>query len=65
MSQLKPPCGASPNVACAEMLRENGTPVWYLRAENEGHGFARKENADYEFYATVMCLRAALLAEKP
>jgi hypothetical protein len=28
--------------------------VWYLRAENEGHGFARKENADYEFYATVL-----------
>jgi dipeptidyl aminopeptidase/acylaminoacyl peptidase len=34
--------------------RENNTPVWYLRAENEGHGFARKENADYEFYATVL-----------
>jgi protease II len=28
-------------------VRANGTPVWYLRAENEGHGFARKENADY------------------
>jgi prolyl oligopeptidase PreP (S9A serine peptidase family) len=21
----------------------NGTPVWYLRADNEGHGFAKKE----------------------
>ena len=31
--------------------RANGTPVWYLRAENEGHGFARKENADFQFYA--------------
>jgi dipeptidyl aminopeptidase/acylaminoacyl peptidase len=29
--------------------RANGTPVWYLRAENEGHGFARKENADFRF----------------
>ncbi|HEY9066174.1 MAG TPA: S9 family peptidase [Burkholderiaceae bacterium] len=44
--------------------RENGTPVWYLRAENEGHGFARKENADFEFYATVMFLRRTLLGEK-
>ena len=34
-------------------VRANGTPVWYLRAENEGHGFARKENADWRFYALV------------
>ncbi len=38
----------------------NGTPVWYLRAENEGHGFARKENADYQFYATVLFLQHTL-----
>jgi dipeptidyl aminopeptidase/acylaminoacyl peptidase len=41
--------------------RAQGTPVWYLRAENEGHGFARKDNADYEFYATVMFMRETLL----
>ena len=41
-------------------VRENGTPVWYLRAENEGHGFVRKENADVQFYATVLFLRAVL-----
>jgi dipeptidyl aminopeptidase/acylaminoacyl peptidase len=41
--------------------RANNTPVWYLRAENEGHGFARKENADYEFYATVMFMQQTLL----
>jgi dipeptidyl aminopeptidase/acylaminoacyl peptidase len=32
-------------------VRANNTPVWYLRAENEGHGFARKENADFYFFA--------------
>ena len=42
-------------------LREQRTPVWYLRAENEGHGFVRKENADFQFYATVMFLQATLL----
>ena len=42
-------------------VRANGTPVWYLRAENEGHGFARKENADFQFYATVLFLRETLL----
>ena len=41
-------------------VRSHGTPVWYLRAENEGHGFARKENADYQFYATVLFLRQVM-----
>jgi dipeptidyl aminopeptidase/acylaminoacyl peptidase len=41
--------------------RENKTPVWYLLAENEGHGFARKENADFQFYAMVMFLQSTLL----
>lgn len=40
--------------------RGNRTPVWYLRAENEGHGFARKENADYQFYATILFLEQTL-----
>ena len=42
-------------------VRANGTPVWYLRAENEGHGFARKENADYQFYATIVFMQQTLL----
>jgi dipeptidyl aminopeptidase/acylaminoacyl peptidase len=42
-------------------VREGRQTVWYLRAENEGHGFARKENADFQFYATVMFLRSTLL----
>ena len=42
-------------------VRENRSPVWYLRAENEGHGFARKENADFQFYATVLFLQSTLL----
>jgi dipeptidyl aminopeptidase/acylaminoacyl peptidase len=41
--------------------RANGTQVWYLRAENEGHGFARKENADFQFFAMVMFMRETLL----
>jgi len=41
--------------------RGNGTPVWYLRAENEGHGFSRKENADFRFYAIVRFVESVLL----
>jgi dipeptidyl aminopeptidase/acylaminoacyl peptidase len=42
-------------------VRANGTPVWYLRAENEGHGFARKENADFYLYAVVKFIETVLL----
>ena len=41
--------------------RKNNTPVWYLMATDEGHGFAKKNNADYLFYATVMFVREHLL----
>ncbi|WP_418320243.1 S9 family peptidase [Piscinibacter sakaiensis] len=43
-----------------ERVRQLGVPVWYLRAENEGHGFARKENADFQFHATVEFLRRVI-----
>jgi dipeptidyl aminopeptidase/acylaminoacyl peptidase len=42
-------------------LKKQGTPVWYLMAEDEGHGFAKKKNADYQFYATVLFMREYLL----
>lgn len=45
--------------------RENKTPVWYLRAENEGHGFAHKENADYQFYATLLFVQQTLFKDAP
>jgi dipeptidyl aminopeptidase/acylaminoacyl peptidase len=42
-------------------LKKQGTPVWYLLAKDEGHGFAKKKNADYQFYATVQFIRQQLL----
>jgi dipeptidyl aminopeptidase/acylaminoacyl peptidase len=42
-------------------MRANGTTVWFLTANNEGHGFGRKPNQDFEFYATVMFIRETLL----
>ena len=45
----------------AATVRARGVPVWMLIAENEGHGFAKKENADYLFYARVLFLEQFLL----
>lgn len=42
-------------------IRDNGTEVWYLMARDEGHGFAKKPNQDFQFYATVMFLKEKAL----
>lgn len=38
-------------------VRANNAPVWYLMAKDEGHGFAKKQNADFQFLSMVMFLR--------
>ena len=42
-------------------IRENKGQVWYLMAKDEGHGFSKKKNADFQFYATVLFIREHLL----
>jgi dipeptidyl aminopeptidase/acylaminoacyl peptidase len=41
-------------------LRDNGGVAWYLMAKDEGHGFARKKNVDYQFLTTLVFLREHL-----
>jgi dipeptidyl aminopeptidase/acylaminoacyl peptidase len=43
------------------IVRQNGTSVWWLVAKDEGHGFAKKKNQDYLFDATVMFVKEYLL----
>jgi len=43
------------------IVRQNGTPVWWLMAKDEGHGFSKKANQDFQFYATVMFVKEYLL----
>ena len=45
----------------AEALKKEGTPVWLLIAKDEGHGYRKKGNQDFQFYATVEFLREYLL----
>ncbi len=51
---------ASESQQMVSIVRKNGTPVWWLMAKDEGHGF-QKKNRDYQFYATVMFVKEYLL----
>jgi dipeptidyl aminopeptidase/acylaminoacyl peptidase len=42
-------------------LKERGTPVWYLEGKDEGHGFQKKRNQDYQMYATILFMKNYLL----
>jgi dipeptidyl aminopeptidase/acylaminoacyl peptidase len=52
---------ASESAQMVEVVRKNGTPVWWLLGKDEGHGFAKKKNVDYQFYATIMFVKEYLL----
>jgi dipeptidyl aminopeptidase/acylaminoacyl peptidase len=42
-------------------LKKQNTPVWYVMGKDEGHGFRKKPNQDYQFYATVEFLKEYLM----
>ena len=42
-------------------LKKQNTPVWFLMANDEGHGFAKKSNADFMFYAQIKFMEQTLL----
>ena len=52
---------ASESAQMVQVVRKNGTPVWWLLAKDEGHGFGKKKNRDYQFYATVEFVKEYLL----
>ncbi len=45
----------------AGKVRALGRPVWTVYADNEGHGFARKENRDYLSAATALFFQECLI----
>ena len=42
-------------------LKRRSVPVWYLMAKDEGHGFRKKGNQDFQFYATILFTERYLL----
>jgi dipeptidyl aminopeptidase/acylaminoacyl peptidase len=63
--------GNDPRVPASEAeqavkaVRRNGGTAWHLLAQDEGHGFAKKVNQDYAFWASLMFWQRHLLDEKP
>lgn len=47
----------------ADKVHANGRPVWTVYANNEGHGFAKKDNADYARAVQVLFLKEHLLGK--
>ena len=43
-----------------QAVRAHQTPVWYLMATDEGHGFSKKKNADYQFLSTLVFFKEYL-----
>ena len=63
--------GNDPRVPASEAdqvvkaVRANGRTAWHLFAQDEGHGFAKKVNQDYQFLASLMFWQQYLLASGP
>lgn len=48
----------------AAALKANNVPVWYLEAKDEGHGFRKKTNSDFQFYSTILFVKKYLLEQE-
>lgn len=61
--------GNDPRVPASEAdqmiaaVRANGRTAWHLLGQDEGHGFAKKVNQDYQFWASLLFWRETLLNE--
>lgn len=49
------------SIQMKDKIKENGGTVWFLMAKDEGHGFRKKNNADFQFYATNAFIAQYLL----
>jgi len=45
----------------AAAIKSNGGTVSYLLADDEGHGYVKKANRDFQFFSTVVFIQKFLL----
>jgi dipeptidyl aminopeptidase/acylaminoacyl peptidase len=49
------------SIQMKDKIKQNGGTVWFLMAKDEGHGFRKKNNQDFQFYATVEFMKQFLM----
>lgn len=49
------------SIQMKDKIKQNGGTVWFLMAKDEGHGFRKKNNQDFQFYATIEFIKQYLL----
>ena len=54
---------ASESEQMVEEIRDTGGEVWYLLAKDEGHGFRKKGNRDYQYNAIALFFQKYLLVD--
>jgi dipeptidyl aminopeptidase/acylaminoacyl peptidase len=47
-----------------DKLKSNGIQTWFLMANDEGHGYAKKKNQDFLFYSTILFVQQFLLGQE-
>src|SRR5947209_6032278 len=47
-----------------DKLKSNGIQTWFLMANDEGHGYAKKKNQDFLFYSTILFVQQFLLGQQ-
>ena len=52
---------ASESAQMVAALKQQGVPVWYVVARDEGHGFRKKANRDYQLAAAALFLQCQVL----
>lgn len=63
--QNDPRVPASEAEQMVKALKARGTPVWYLNALDEGHGFAKQKNREFQAAATAVFVQQFLLGDSP
>lgn len=48
-------------VQMKDKIKQGGGTVWFLMAKDEGHGFKKKNNVDFHFYATIEFIKQYLI----
>jgi dipeptidyl aminopeptidase/acylaminoacyl peptidase len=51
----------SESLQMVKKLREQGNTVWYVEGKDEGHGFGKKTNRDYQRWVEILFLEQFLL----